>query len=160
MRSTRLTGSAGSDDQTWDDRNAGIKYIGSWTQQTGPNFYNGTSTYTSGPGNAFEMAFEGMSRVHAPLTPGTSVLVYGDQVNDHGEYTVSINGTAVATHNGRSGCGGGFAKACEKLHGLKFLGGPYPAGTHTLRIENGGPADGNKTFFGTTRSIARADPRL
>ncbi len=74
--------------------------------------------------------------------------MYGDQVNDHGYYTASLNGTRVSEYTGRSGCGGGYAKACEKLHGLVFFAGPLPAGTHALRIENSGPAEGNKTFFG------------
>lgn len=72
---------------------------------------------------------------------------------------MSINGSAVGTYNGRSGCGGGYAKHCEKLRGLLFLGGPYPAGNHTLRIENGGPSDGNKTFFGES-DIGGTDVRL
>lgn len=77
--------------------------------------------------------------------------MYGDQVNDHGAYSASINGTSISL-NGRSGCGGGFAKACEKLHGLKFFASPLPEGTHSLRIENGGPAEGNRTFFGEPSS--------
>ncbi|CAK9780428.1 unnamed protein product [Cutaneotrichosporon oleaginosum] len=121
---------------TLDDRAPEIKYEGQWTQQQGPNFHAGTSTYTSGPGNAMMLNFT-----------GSAIYVYGDQVNDHGDYTVSLNGSTVGRYSGRSGCRGGFAKACEKLHGLVFFAGDLPAGSHALRIENGGPAEGNKTFF-------------
>lgn len=70
--------------------------------------------------------------------------VYGDQVNDHGDYEVFINDTRVAAHTGRSGCSGSSDQRCEKLHGVKFFGGPYPYGNHTLRVANTGAA----TFFG------------
>ena len=53
-----------------------------------------------------------------------------------------------ATLNDRSGCGGGYAKACEKLSGLKFFAGNLGEGEHTLRFENGGPTEGERTFFG------------
>ncbi|GMK53583.1 hypothetical protein CspeluHIS016_0101690 [Cutaneotrichosporon spelunceum] len=86
--------------KTLDDRDPNIVYRGSWTQQTGPNFYSGTSTYTSGPGNSMSLNFS-----------GSAVYVYGDQVNDHGVYTVTLNGSVVGQYNGRSGCGGGYAKA-------------------------------------------------
>ncbi|BEJ15229.1 hypothetical protein CspHIS471_0409960 [Cutaneotrichosporon sp. HIS471] len=121
---------------TLDDRNLNIAYQGNWTQQTGPNFHSQTSTYTSGPGNAVSFIFS-----------GSAVYVYGDQVNDHGDYTVTLNGSVVGQYTGRSGCGGGYAKACEKLHGLKFFASGLSPGTHALRIENGGPAEGNQTFF-------------
>lgn len=64
---------------------------------------------------------------------------------------MSINGTDMGTFNGRSGCGGGYAKFCEKLHGLEFFAA-LPQGTHALHIENLGPAEGNKTFFGEFQS--------
>jgi hypothetical protein len=131
-------GAAGAEitNTTLDDRAPELKFSGEWTQQTGPNFFNQTSTYTSGPGNYFEVNFT-----------GSAVWIYGDQVNDHGEFTVALNGSDVATNNGRSGCGGGFAKYCEKLRGLAFFAGSLPEGEHTLRLTNGGPAEGNKTFF-------------
>lgn len=82
------------------------------------------------------------------LTPGSAVWVYGDQVNDHGEFAVFVNGTQAALNNGRSGCGGGYAKYCEKLHGLAFFAGSLPQGTHEVRIVNQSPAEGNRSFFG------------
>lgn len=85
--------------------------------------------------------------------------VYGDQVNDHGLYDVFLNGTQAGTFNGRSGCGGGYAKYCEKLHGLAFFAGQLPPGQHEVRIVNGGPDTGNKTFFGKLQHVSGADNR-
>lgn len=44
---------------TLDDRSPEIRFEGAWTQQTGPNFHDQTSTYTSGPGNALTLNFSG-----------------------------------------------------------------------------------------------------
>ena len=79
---------------------------------------------------------------------GSAVWVYGDQVNDHGEYTATINGSAAKEYTGRSGCGGGYGKECEKLHGLMAFYNDLPAGVHNLTITNGGPATGDVTYFG------------
>lgn len=46
---------------TLDDRDPNVTFSGDWTQQTGPNFFNQTSTYTQGAGNTFEFKFEGTS---------------------------------------------------------------------------------------------------
>ena len=71
-------------------------------------------------------------------------------MNDHGPYTVSLDSRPQVALNDRSGCGGGYAKACEKLSGLKFFAGNLGEGEHTLRFENGGPTEGDRTFFGTS----------
>ncbi|ORY29306.1 hypothetical protein BCR39DRAFT_532216 [Naematelia encephala] len=123
---------------TLDDRASEIVFTGSWTQQNNDLFYNTTSSYTEGPGNNFQVNFT-----------GSAVYIYGDQVNDHGPFSVYINDTTTpyATHTGRSGCGGGYAKYCEKVHGLAFFANNLPEGQHTLRLENQGPSDGNMTYF-------------
>lgn len=82
--------------------------------------------------------------------------VYGDQVNDHGSYTVYLNNTAVGTYTQRSGCANGYAKSCEKLHGLAFFAGPLPQGQHNLKIVNAGTnGQGQQTFFGGLASVSR-----
>lgn len=81
------------------------------------------------------------------------MYLYGDQVNDHGPYTVSLDSANQAALNDRSGCGGGYAKECEKLFGLKYFAGNLGEGEHTLRFENGGPSDGDRTFFGMSLAV-------
>jgi hypothetical protein len=56
-------GSATLTNTTLDDRDGNITFSGDWTQQTGPNFFNQTSTYTQGPGNVFEFKFEGKTQL-------------------------------------------------------------------------------------------------
>lgn len=82
------------------------------------------------------------------VSTGSAVYVYGDQVNDHGYYTVFINDTQIANLTGRSGCAGSDGeKSCEKLGALHFFAGGLPEGQHDLRIVNGGTS-GNQTYFG------------
>lgn len=76
------------------------------------------------------------------------MYLYGDQVNDHGLYTITLDSQPPVTLNDRSGCGDGYAKYCEKLGGLKFFAGGLSDSNHVLKFVNGGPQDGNRTFFG------------
>ena len=66
-------------------------YSGKWTTQTGPNFSNGTSTYTQGGDNTMAIAFQ-----------GSAFYLYGDSVNDHGFYEVYIDQGDKPWENGRS----------------------------------------------------------
>ncbi|KAJ9115405.1 hypothetical protein QFC22_005162 [Naganishia vaughanmartiniae] len=120
-----------------DPDTAALKYTGSWTTNNVTDFYGGSSVYTNTPGDAVVLSFV-----------GSAVYVYGDQVNDHGYYTVLMNSTQYANFTGRSGCAGGEGeKQCEKLGGLHFFAGGLPEGTHEMRIVNGG-TEALKTFFG------------
>lgn len=157
-----LTHRATLSNTTIDDRDSGIRFTNQWTQQTGPNFYDQTSTYTQGPDNSFEYTFAGTffptSFVSTPnLTTGSAIYLYGDQVNDHGPYRIYLNDTLALEGNDRSGCGGGYAKYCEKLWGLKYFAGSLPQGQHKLRMVNGGPSEGNRTFFGEYCSVQSHD---
>ena len=75
-------------------------------------------------------------------------------MNDHGYYSIYLNGTDAehlyGRYTGRSGCGGGYAKFCEKLHGLVGFAGGLPEGTHQVTLVNESPSEsgGNVTFFG------------
>lgn len=113
-----------------------------WISEDG-DFYGGTSIYTQGPNNALSFNFT-----------GSAVYIYGDQVDDHGPFSVYFNGssTPYGSYNGRSGCEGQYAKYCEKLGTLKFFAGGLPQGTHELKLVNGGPSGTNETFFGTSFS--------
>lgn len=131
--------------RTIDDNTTAVAYTGNWPSETGP-FFNGTSVYTQGPQNAMTFNFT-----------GSGVYVFGDQVDDHGLYSIYLNASATpwtgqytpyATYNGRSGCGGGWKKACEKLEGLRAFVGGLPMGQHSMTIVNEGPTGQNATFFG------------
>ncbi|RSH82819.1 hypothetical protein EHS25_005809 [Saitozyma podzolica] len=102
---------------TIDDAQSTVTYTGNWTSEGG-DFFNGTSIYTQGPNNSLGFNFS-----------GSGLYIFGDQVDDHGLYSIYLNSSytpwldgssrsaAVATLDGRSGCGGGYKKACEKLGG-------------------------------------------
>lgn len=73
--------------------------------------------------------------------------MYGDVVNDHGSYTVTLDSNAPQTFSGISGCGGAFAKACEKTNTLAYYAGSLNSAEHTLVIRNIGGV--NNSYFGT-----------
>jgi hypothetical protein len=114
---------------TLDDPSSLIKYSGSWTTNQNPLFSGGSSIYTSTPGDSFSFDFE-----------GSAFYIYGDQVNDHGVFSVFLNDTALTSGvlSGRSGCGGDQAKSCEKLDGLHFFHGGLGQGVHRVRVVNDG----------------------
>ncbi|KAI5450921.1 hypothetical protein NCC49_002661 [Naganishia albida] len=125
---------------TVDDNSSLLNYTGSWTTNNVTDFWGGSSAYTNTPGDSVSLSFG-----------GSAVYVYGDQVNDHGYYTVFLNDTLQANLTGRSGCAGSDGeKQCEKLGGLHFFAGGLPEGRHALRIVNGGVA-GNQTYFDLDR---------
>jgi len=60
-----------------------VQYSGSWTTQSGPNFNGGTSTYTSGPNNAFTFSFEGECRSGFVLRPTSSPARFSARLNGY-----------------------------------------------------------------------------
>jgi hypothetical protein len=79
------------------------------------------------------------------LHSGSALWIYGDEVNDHGSFTVTINGSSPVTHSGSpNGCSG--VGRCEKQNALKFFAGGLPAGNHDVTVLNVGT-----TFFGGLR---------
>ncbi|KAK8845599.1 hypothetical protein IAR55_006315 [Kwoniella newhampshirensis] len=129
---------SGLTNNTLDDAGPSIAYQGTWTSEGG-SFFNGSSIYTQGPNNSLSFNFS-----------GSALYVYGDQVNDHGYFSLYFNDstTPYATYNGRSGCGtGAYEKGCEKLGTLKAFVGGLPAGQHSVRIMNESPQGSNATFF-------------
>ena len=72
--------SSSAKNETIEDTSPLVTYSGKWTTQTGPNFSNGTSTYTQGGGNALAITFQ-----------GSALYLYGDSVNDHGFYQVWVD---------------------------------------------------------------------
>ncbi|KAJ9116262.1 hypothetical protein QFC24_006777 [Naganishia onofrii] len=123
-----------------DPDTTAIKYTGSWTTNNVTDFWGGSSIYTNTPGDTISLSFT-----------GSAIYVFGDQVNDHGYYTVLLNSTQYANLTGRSGCAGGEGeKQCEKLGGLHFFAGGLPEGMHEMQIVNGGTA-GAQTYFDLDR---------
>lgn len=142
---------------TIDDNTTAVAYTGNWPYETGP-FFNGTSVYTQGPKNAMSFNFT-----------GSGLYVFGDQVADHGYYSVYLNASATpwtgqytpyATYNGRSGCGGELKKACEKLEGLRAFIDGLPMGQHNVTIVNEEPTGQDATYFGEPNALLSMMPLL
>ncbi|TYJ52738.1 hypothetical protein B9479_006633 [Cryptococcus floricola] len=121
---------------TVDNTSGDILYTSNWSSNNG-NFYNGSSSYTSGSGNSLTFNFT-----------GSALYVFGDQVNDHGVFSLYFNSssTPFVTPSGRSGCqvaNNQVEKSCEKLDSLKAFVGGLPAGEHQVEIVN----QGQDTYF-------------
>jgi hypothetical protein len=124
---------------TLDDPSSLITYTGQWTSNQNPLFSGGSTVYTSTPGDSFSFTFQ-----------GSAFYIYGDQVNDHGLFSVYLNDTALTTGvlSGRSGCGEeGQSKSCEKLDGLHFFYGGLGEGSHRVRVVNDGSGQ-DAPYFG------------
>jgi hypothetical protein len=123
---------------TLDDNSPEITYNGTWTSNQVDLFYGGSSIYTSTPGDSFSFNFS-----------GSAFYVYGDQVNDHGAFSVYVNEEPLTQGvlSGRSGCGGDQSKSCEKLGGLHFFAGGLGEGVHTVRVVNEGSGP-DAPYFG------------
>ncbi|WVO23416.1 uncharacterized protein IAS62_004769 [Cryptococcus decagattii] len=119
---------------TLDNTSPEINYTGTWDMNNG-SFYGGSSSYTQGVGNEFSFNFT-----------GSALYIYGDQVNDHGLYSIFFNTSTIpyATYNGRSGCAvSDVEKSCEKLGTLKVFIGGLGEGEHQVRLVN----EGQETYF-------------
>ncbi|CED84703.1 hypothetical protein [Phaffia rhodozyma] len=125
---------------TLDETSSQIVFNGTWGSNTGPYFWGNTTTYTNQDGASFNIDFQ-----------GTAIYIFGDQVNDHGFFTVTINETSAETLNNESGCGGGFAKTCEKLGTLAYFKGNLGQGTHRLKLVNNGGS--RQSYFDMDRIV-------
>ncbi|KAF7327082.1 hypothetical protein MKEN_00284000 [Mycena kentingensis (nom. inval.)] len=120
---------------TIEETDAQIKFSGMWGNNTSPFFSGGGSTYTNDDGASFELQFS-----------ASAIYVLGDKKNDHGLYTVTLNGSSPEIHNGVSGCGGAFGLTCEQQQPtIKYFASNLPAGTHTLKLTN--HAGVNQSYF-------------
>lgn len=91
------------------------------------------------------------------LLLGSTLWIYGDQVNDHGPFSVSFNSSSSSSSSssspspvvlsGASGCGGAFGKTCEKLGTLAFVVSGLPEGQHRVKLTN--LAGQNGSYFGS-----------
>ena len=124
---------------TLDDPSPLITYSGQWTTNQNPLFSGGSTIYTSTPGDSLTFSFQ-----------GSAFYIYGDQVNDHGLFSVYLNDTVLTMGvlSGRSGCGEeGQSKSCEKLDGLHFFHGGLGEGLHTVKVVNDGSGP-DAPYFG------------
>ncbi|ODN81541.1 hypothetical protein L202_01960 [Cryptococcus amylolentus CBS 6039] len=77
---------------TYDDSSPAMKYIGSgWNPNTsaGTSYYNRTAYITQTVGDSVSLDFN-----------GSSVQVFGGLYNDHGNYSVSLDGAKATSYNG------------------------------------------------------------
>jgi hypothetical protein len=84
------------------------------------------------------------------ISIGCALYIFGDVVNDHGLFSVKLDNGTEEQFNGVAGCGGAFAKACEKTNTLAYFASNLNGDTHTVTLRNiGGP---NSSFFGAYES--------
>ncbi|KAF9506400.1 hypothetical protein BS47DRAFT_1367411 [Hydnum rufescens UP504] len=120
---------------TIQETNPRLNFVGNWTTNTpNPAFSGGGSKYTREDGASVSLTFN-----------GSAVYIFGDKVNDHGLFNVTLDSRPPQTFNGVAGCGGTFAKACEKTNTLAFFAGSLGPEEHTITVQN--IAGINHSFF-------------
>jgi hypothetical protein len=83
---------------------------------------------------------------------GCALYIFGDVVNDHGLFSVKLDNRTEEQFNGVAGCGGAFAKACEKTNTLAYFASNLNGDMHTVTLRNiAGP---NSSFFGVYNTTA------
>lgn len=79
------------------------------------------------------------------------MYVFGDKKNDHGIYSVVLDGGAPELFDGISGCGGAFGMTCEQMKPtLAYFASNLDSGLHNLSITN--IAGVNNSYFGALAS--------
>jgi hypothetical protein len=79
------------------------------------------------------------------------VYVLGYNKNDHGIYSVVLDGRAPELFDGISGCGGAFGMTCEQMKPtLAYFASNLDSGPHNLSITN--IAGVNNSYFGALAS--------
>ncbi|KIM41838.1 hypothetical protein M413DRAFT_138966 [Hebeloma cylindrosporum] len=120
---------------TYEENDPTITYSGTWGKNTGPVFSGGGTTYTNQDGSSFTFSFD-----------GSAIYVLGDKKNDHGIYSVVLDGQPEVFLDGTSGCGGAFGLTCEQqVPTIKFLASNLDSSRHTLKLTN--HAGVNNSFF-------------
>lgn len=89
---------------------------------------------------------------------GSAVYVFGDKVDDHGLFTVTLDNRTSEHFDGVSGCGGAFAKACEKTNTLAYFASNLDSSLHTVTVQNN--AGVNNSYFGALLVLSDWIPSL
>jgi hypothetical protein len=80
------------------------------------------------------------------IRSGSAIYIFGDKVDDHGLFSVTLDNRSAQQFNGVSGCGGAFQKACEKDNTLAYFASNLDSSLHTVTLQNN--AGVNNSFFG------------
>ncbi|KAJ7786707.1 hypothetical protein B0H14DRAFT_2957842 [Mycena olivaceomarginata] len=121
--------------QTLEETDTALKYSGTWGSNKSPNFSGGGSTFTNADNAKVSFSFH-----------GSAVYVFGDKKNDHGIYSVVLDGGAPELFDGISGCGGAFGMTCEQMKPtLAYFASNLDSGPHNLSITN--IAGVNNSYF-------------
>ena len=80
------------------------------------------------------------------VSSGSAIYIFGDKVDDHGLFSVTLDNRSAEQFNGVSGCGGVFMKYCEKDNTLAYFASNLDSGLHTVTVQNN--AGVNHSFFG------------
>jgi len=112
--------------QTLEETDSALKYSGTWGSNKSPNFSGGGSTFTNADNASVAFSFH-----------GSAVYVFGDKKNDHGLYSVVLDGSAPQLFDGISGCGGAFGMTCEQMKPtLAYFASNLDSGLHNISITN------------------------
>ncbi|KZP17380.1 hypothetical protein FIBSPDRAFT_830620 [Athelia psychrophila] len=118
---------------TLEETDARLHYTGNWTINYSSMFSGGGSIFTSEANATFSVSFN-----------GSALYIFGDKTDDHGLYSVVLDGRPAEQYEGQSACGGVFEHACEKDNTLKYFASNLDAGLHTVTLTNAGL---NGSFF-------------
>ena len=77
---------------------------------------------------------------------GSALYIFGDKVDDHGLFSVTLDNRAAQQFDGVSGCGGAFAKFCEITNTLAYVATNLDSSLHTVTVRN--IAGVNNSYFG------------
>jgi hypothetical protein len=77
---------------------------------------------------------------------GSAVYIFGDKVDDHGLFSVTLDNRSVQQFDGVSGCGGDYRKYCEKTNTIAFFASNLDSSLHTVTLQNN--AGVNNSYFG------------
>lgn len=80
------------------------------------------------------------------IQSGSAIYIFGDKVDDHGLFSVTLDNRTAQQFDGVSGCGGAFRKYCEKDNTLAYFASNLDSTLHTVTVQNN--AGVNHSFFG------------